>query len=93
MIDILDRRFTPTTSTVDGDVGPETVILQLGSGNYFGLDPLGTRVWIMLKEGSTAREICERLAGDYNVEQEVFKADIRTLLAELASNDVISETK
>ena len=60
--DILDRRFKPSIDAVESSVGDETVILQLASGVYYGLDPVGTRIWGMLKQRMTPMEICRQIA-------------------------------
>jgi hypothetical protein len=32
-------------------VGDETVILDLANGTYYGLDPVGARMWQLMSEG------------------------------------------
>ena len=34
-------------------LGDETVILDLASGTYYGLDPVGARIWQLMAEGQT----------------------------------------
>ena len=41
-------------------VGDETVILDLASGTYFGLDPVGARIWALMGEGKTLAESARR---------------------------------
>ena len=37
-------------------IGDETVILDLAGGTYFGLDPVGARIWQLIEEGNTSRK-------------------------------------
>ena len=67
-------------------VGEETVMLDLESGTYFGLDPVGARIWQLLEQGRAREEICEALASEYDAPREQIEADVSTLLAELASH-------
>ena len=51
MTDILDRHLAPSPDAAESAVGNETVILHLVNGTYYGLDPVGTRIWGLIKEG------------------------------------------
>ena len=46
-------------------VGEETVILDLATGTYFGLDPVGARIWELMSEGRTLAEICDQMLEEY----------------------------
>lgn len=71
-------------------VGDETVILHLGSGNYFGLDPVGARLWQLLDEGRTPAEACEQLLAEYEVSRERLEADLAALLQDLLANGLLT---
>ena len=51
---------------VSCSLGDEAAILHMKSGVYYGLDPVGARVWSMLLEPRTVEELRETigLAGD-----------------------------
>jgi len=74
---------------VDSEVGDETVILHLKSGTYFGLDPVGTRIWDLLKQGLSPADICATLAEEYAIDREVIDADARRFLEQLEAQDMI----
>ena len=71
-------------------VGDETVILDLASGTYFGLDPIGARIWQLIGEGKALGEICEALLAEYEVSREQLQGDLERLLQELGSKGLIS---
>ena len=71
-------------------VGDETVILDLASGTYFGLDPIGARIWQLIGEGKALGEICEALLAEYEVSSEQLQGDLERLLQELGSKGLIS---
>jgi hypothetical protein len=89
MTDILTEKLVPSSDAVESAVGDETVILHLKSGTYFGLDPMGTRIWTMLKDGVATADICARLRQEFDVAQEVVEADARHFLGELKANDIL----
>lgn len=71
-------------------VGDETVILDLASGNYFGLDPVGARIWQLISEGKTLADTCEVLLGEYEVAREDLERDLIRLVQELQSRGLVN---
>jgi len=70
-------------------VGDETVILDLASGTYFGLDPVGARIWELMVEGKALAEICAAMLEEYEVERAQLEVDVLRLAAELAERGLI----
>jgi hypothetical protein len=71
-------------------VGEETVILDLATGTYFGLDPVGARIWELMGEGKTLAEICDRMLEEYEVSREELERDTLKLAQDLADQGLIS---
>lgn len=84
-----DTRLTRCVEAAGTNVGDEVVILHLESGKYFGLDPVGTRIWDLLSEETTLAAICEQLQQEFDVMPEVLRADVRALLGSLLEHDII----
>ncbi len=89
MIDILDRTLVPSADAATSAVGDETVILHLGNGTYYGLDPVGTHIWEMLANGVATRAICRRLADDYAIDQTTIESDARKFLSDLETQGIL----
>ncbi len=85
------RRLIPSGDAVASPVGDETIILQLKNGTYFGLDPVGTRVWQLLNEGLSPAAICVRLGEEFDATPDVLEADVRRFLVELEASEIIAE--
>jgi hypothetical protein len=71
------------------EIDNECVLLDLGSGTYFGLNELGTRIWTLLREGLPEDAIVRTLAEEYESDIETIGADVRRLLSELESRKLI----
>ena len=82
-------RFTVSPQAVSRAVGDETVILDLASGVYFGLDLVGGRIWTLYDEGRSIGETCDVLLGEYQVERDQLEADLRELTEELIRRELI----
>jgi len=71
-------------------VGEETVILDLASSTYYGLDPVGARLWVLLSEGKTLGETCAALLDEYEVEPARLERDVFGLVDELAGRGLVA---
>ncbi|MES2902592.1 MAG: PqqD family protein [Pseudomonadota bacterium] len=89
MTDILNRRLIRSDDAVESAVGDETVILHLVNGTYYGLDPVGTRIWGMIKDRVGTPDICRRLAEEYEVDLATIEADARKFLTDLEAQGIL----
>ena len=69
----------------------ELVLLDLGRGEYFGLDELGARLWNGISEGRCPREVAKEVAGDYDVDFARLEADLTDLANELLMRGLLEE--
>ena len=83
------RRARVDHGTVYREVQGETVLLQLESGDYFGLDAVGTRIWQLIIEKSDLAEVEAALRKEFDAEEDVVSRDFATLVDELASRRLI----
>lgn len=83
-------KFVRSPQALSRTVGDETVILDLESGTYFGLDPVGARMWQLLGEGKSFAEVCNAILDEYDVPRERLEADLLALAAQLAEHRLIS---
>ncbi len=74
---------------MESRVGNETVLLHLESGTYYGLDPMGTRIWEMLKDGLVPQAICVRIAAEFGADLAVVEADTRRFVSELKAHAIV----
>ena len=85
---LTDKVVIPT-QVMARQVGDETVILDLASGTYFGLDPVGARIWQLLGEGKTLAEICQMMLEEYEVEREQLETDVLRITGELLERGLV----
>jgi hypothetical protein len=62
----------------------ETAILNLTNGTYFGLDPVGTRIWELIATPSRFTEIHSALVREFEVTPQKAEEDLHNFLSELA---------
>ena len=71
------------------DLDGESVLLHLGSGQYFGLDEVGTLIWHLLVEGCSLDAIQQRIVAEYDISAEEVKNDVLRIVEELAQNGLV----
>src|SRR5439155_25926548 len=74
---------------VSCDLGGEAAILNLQNGVYYGLDPVGARIWNLIQEPKGINEIYEILLKEYNVDPDRCERDLLALLQKLAAEGLI----
>jgi hypothetical protein len=67
----------------------ESVILDLASEKYFGLDEIGTRMWQVLAGTDTVQEAYDILLLEYDVEPQQLLQDLQELVEELVGSDLL----
>ena len=83
-------KFTIPPQVISRTVGEETVILELESGTYFGLDPVGARVWELMGEGRTFGQLCDIVMQEYEVSRERLEEDVTALVQQLADRRLVT---
>ena len=81
--------FTPHPDVLFREIDNECVLLDLGSGTYFGLNEVGSRIWNLLRDGLSEDDIVRTISEEYESDTETIRADVRRILAELESRKLI----
>lgn len=89
MTDPISTSWCLSDQAIANSVADETVILHLGNGTYFGLDPIGARLWSSLGAGHSLDGFFEEVLAEYDVDRATLEQDIAALLRQLAENDLI----
>ena len=84
-----DARYAPAGHVVAKLVGEELVLLDYEGEAYYGLDPIGARIWELFGSGRTVGEIIETLLAEYDVTREALETDLGALVADLEKNGLV----
>ena len=85
----LSQQAKPSDDVLFQEVGGEAVLLNLASESYFGLDPVGTRIWVLLTEDAALQRAFDILCDEYEVEPERLQADLLGLVEKLAEAGLV----
>lgn len=78
-----------TKDQVSTNLQGESVILNLKSGVYFGLNPVGARIWELVQQTITIQQIQQTIISEYAVETERAESDVVSLLKQLSEVGLI----
>lgn len=90
--DPLARIYGVPEEVVFREVDGEAVILDMKNGTYFGLDPVGTRVWQLLIEHARLEAVFSALAAEFDVDPDTLRADLLDLVAALEGKQLLRQT-
>ena len=71
------------------DLAGEAAILNIKSGTYYGLDPVGARIWKLIQQPRSVDEVRQALLDEYEVEPERCDRDLLVLLEKLLAEGLI----
>ena len=84
------RRFVRIpSSTLYRDLAGEAVLLQIDTGEYFGLDEVGNRIWQLIVEVGDLDGVRERMIAEYDVDANELSADLDRLLADMVERKLV----
>ncbi len=83
-----DRALVPD-AVITRELDGETILLNLETGIYFGLDSVGTDVWRAIGTVGTLGEALDLVQAEYDVEPAVLQGDFLRLVDELLAKGLL----
>ncbi len=71
-------------------VGDEIVLLKFGTGQYYGLDGIGTRMWNLLVEHGDKSHVIDVLLEEYEVDRASLTRDLDDLVGRLVEQGLLA---
>jgi hypothetical protein len=84
-----DARLKIPDQVVARQVGDETVLLNLKSGTYFGLDPVGSRFLELLQTEGALAVVIARMLEEFDVTEAQLEADLLRLADEMLASGLL----
>lgn len=86
----LDTFVSISEEIYSQEVGDETILLDPQGGHYFGLNPMGTRMWQLLRQHGALRPVYETLLTEYEVAPERLETDLLALTEKMMEKGLAS---
>jgi hypothetical protein len=79
----LDCKVAASDDAVFRELDGQSVLLNLATGMYFGLDAVGTHVWQLASGDGSLRAISRALAEEYDADPATIERDLLALAQSL----------
>lgn len=89
MASLFEKRAAIPDSVMFRELEGESVLLNIDTETYFGLDDVGTRFWIVLKDSDSIQDAYEILLDEYEVDPDSLREDLEELLAQLVEKGLL----
>ena len=86
----LQQKVRISSEVLAQEVDEETVLLDMKSESYFGLDEVGTRIWQLLKETGDLQTVFDTMLEEYDVDEKQLKKDLLDHVTQLVEAGLIS---
>jgi hypothetical protein len=84
----------PHPDVIWREVDGEVVLLNVATGQYFGLDAVGSQVWILLQsmgsQGANLETLCNLVKGEFEVDSATAEHDLTALLNDLLAQQLLA---
>lgn len=88
-IQITDTVIRKDASLMGGEMGNETVMMDMNTGDYFGLNEVGSEIWKLIAQPIKVSAIRDHLMGIYTIDQTNCEAETLKHLEELATENML----
>lgn len=86
----LSRRIRISNDVLFREIDGEAVLLNIRTGVYFGMDPVGTRIWRILEKKKRLNEILDHMLQEFDVDRRTCEQDLLEFTARLEKHDLVS---
>jgi hypothetical protein len=85
----LDAHPTRVDTVLCRELDGGAVLLEMATGRYYSLNPVGCAVWRRLDGSATMADLVAHVCGAYAVAEDEARADVAALLADLAGEGLV----
>lgn len=71
-------------SVLHSELDSQIILLNIESGEYYDIDPVGSNIWLMIEQPKSVDNICEGLMKSYDVTPQLCNQDVVRFIEELA---------
>ncbi len=87
------EKYYRNQNIIDGELDNHQVMMHLEKGKYFGLNPIGKRIWELLVAPHSFQEIIDVLLAEYNVSTDVCIKEVKAFMEKATQWGVIEKSE
>ena len=89
---ILSSVVTQSPELVSANIEGQTALMSITNGSYYGMDPIGSRVWALIAQPRSVSAVVDQLLTEFAVERPICEQHVLAFLQTLAAADLLQVT-
>ena len=85
----IHTKVSQSTEVVASEMDDEVVMMSIEQGAYFGLDPVGSRIWEIIEKPVDVSALCDQLLEEFEVTRDVCEGDTLSFLNKLSDDKLL----
>jgi hypothetical protein len=85
------EKYFRNNEILDGHLDGGLVMMDIQKGKYFGLNPVGKRIWEIIEVPKSFDEITDLLQAEFEVTPEQCRLEVEEFLAKMAKAGIIKK--
>ena len=87
----MTEKYNRNRQIIDGELDDNHVMMHLENGKYFGLNPVGKRIWALLDQPKSFEEIIGALLAEFEVEENICRKEVLEFLDKAVKFEIVQK--
>ncbi len=88
----MEIKWQVDSEVLSSKIDDEAILMSIEADSYFGLDPVGSRIWeILSAEAKTMDELVALLMEEYEVEEKQCREDVSHFVEDMENRKLIRQ--
>lgn len=74
---------------ISSKMDDETIMLNIDKGEYYGINPIGSRIWELLEKPLTILELSNLLINEFDIDIDNCKKDVSVFIQHLQNKNMV----
>lgn len=86
----MNLKWEVTPTVLSSKIEDEAILMSFEADSYFGLDPVGSRIWELLTiKAATTNELVVLLTEEYEVDEKTCRENIQEFIDDMSTKKLI----
>ncbi len=85
------EKYGRNKQVLDGELDDNQVMMDLEKGKFFGLNPVGKRIWDLIEQPKSFIEIIQYLLAEFDVSEEQCVQEVTVFLDKAVASEIVTK--
>lgn len=87
------EKYHRNKEVIDGELDNQQIMMHLENGMYYGLNPIGKRIWDLIENPKSFEDIVQVLLSEFEVSEDQCTREVRSFLDNAANMEIIIKSE